>query len=79
MSDPVDPVALTSALVKCPSVTPEEGGALVLLEELLSGAGFRCTRIDRNGTPNLYARFGEQGRDPLANPAPCAGHNRGRA
>ncbi|MDF2231606.1 succinyl-diaminopimelate desuccinylase [Albimonas sp. CAU 1670] len=67
MSDPVDPVALTSALVKCPSVTPEEGGALVLLEELLSGAGFRCTRIDRNGTPNLYARFGEQG--------PCLGFN----
>ncbi len=67
MSEPVDPVALTSALVKCPSVTPEEGGALVLLEGLLSEAGFRCTRIDRNGTPNLYARFGEQG--------PCLGFN----
>ncbi|WP_179381217.1 succinyl-diaminopimelate desuccinylase [Jannaschia marina] len=56
-----DPVALTQALVRCPSVTPEEGGALVLLEELLSGAGFACTRVDRNGTPNLYARWGAKG------------------
>ena len=45
MSDPVDPVALTSALVKCPSVTPEEGGALVLLEELLSGAAASVSLI----------------------------------
>lgn len=61
MSDPVDPVALTAALVKCPSVTPEEGGALVLLEGMLTEAGFRCSRIDRGGVSNLYARFGEQG------------------
>ena len=56
----VDPVALTAALVRCPSVTPEEGGALVLLEEVLSEAGFACTRVDRNGTANLYARWGEK-------------------
>ena len=61
LASPVDPVALTAALVKCPSVTPEEGGALQLLESMLSEAGFRCTRVDRNGVPNLYARFGEQG------------------
>ena len=60
-STPVDPVALTAALVRCPSVTPEEGGALVLLEELLSGAGFTCTRVDRNGTSNLFARWGNRG------------------
>jgi len=40
MSTPVDPVALTADLVRCPSVTPEEGGALVLLERVLSEAGF---------------------------------------
>lgn len=56
-----DPVALTADLVRCPSVTPEEGGALVLLEELLSGAGFDCTRVDRNGTSNLFARWGRRG------------------
>ena len=59
--DPLDPVALTSALVRCASVTPEEGGALVLLQGLLEAEGFRCTRVDRNGIANLYARFGEKG------------------
>lgn len=56
-----DPVALSAELIRCPSVTPEEGGALVLLETLLSKAGFACTRVDRNGTPNLFARWGEKG------------------
>ncbi len=58
---PVDPIALTQSLVRCPSVTPDEGGALQLLEGLLAGAGFACTRVDRNGTPNLFARWGRQG------------------
>ena len=44
-----DPVALTADLVRCPSITPEEGGALVLLEERLSAGGFDCTRVDRGG------------------------------
>jgi succinyl-diaminopimelate desuccinylase len=56
-----DPVDLTAALVRCPSVTPEEGGALVLLEGVLSAAGFACTRVDRNGVPNLFARWGAKG------------------
>lgn len=58
---PVDPAVLTAALIRCPSVTPEEGGALVLLEKMLSGAGFDCTRVDRGGIANLYARWGERG------------------
>lgn len=58
---PVDPVALTAELIRCPSVTPEEGGALTLLEAALSGAGFACTRVDRAGVANLYARWGEKG------------------
>ncbi len=61
MPSNIDPIALTAALVRCPSVTPIEGGALVLLEEILSGAGFACTRVDRNGICNLYARWGRQG------------------
>ncbi len=56
-----DPVALTAALVQCPSITPEEGGALVLLEEILSAAGFDCTRVDRGGISNLFARWGRKG------------------
>jgi succinyl-diaminopimelate desuccinylase len=56
-----DPVSLTAALVRCPSVTPAEGGALGLLQSLLEPAGFTCTRVDRNGTANLFARWGRQG------------------
>ncbi len=58
-----DPVALAADLIRCPTVTPEEGGALVLLERRLSEAGFACTRVDRAGTPNLFARWGAKG-DP---------------
>ncbi len=56
-----DPVKLTADLIRCPSVTPEEGGALVLLENLLSGAGFDCTRVDRGDVSNLFARWGDKG------------------
>ncbi len=61
MSQPVDPVALSADLIRCPSVTPAEGGALALLEERLSAAGFACTRVDRGGIANLYARWGAKG------------------
>lgn len=57
----IDPVQLTADLIRCPSVTPEEGGALVLLENLLSEAGFACTRVDRGGICNLFARWGNKG------------------
>ena len=56
-----DPVELTADLVRCPSVTPEEGGALRLLQPLLSDAGFTCWRVDRGDVCNLYARWGEKG------------------
>jgi len=57
----VDPIALTADLIRCPSVTPIEGGALQLLDTLLSDAGFETWRVDRAGTPNLYARWGVRG------------------
>lgn len=56
-----DPIQLTADLVRCASVTPAEGGALVLLEKLLAEAGFECTRVDRGGIANLFARWGEKG------------------
>ena len=56
-----DPVKLTAELIRCPSVTPEEGGALQLLARVLSEGGFATTRVDRNGTANLFARWGTQG------------------
>jgi succinyl-diaminopimelate desuccinylase len=58
---PLDPVDLTARLIRCPSVTPEEGGAIVLLAEVLTAAGFTCTRVDRGGIANLYARWGKAG------------------
>ncbi|MEO0357352.1 MAG: succinyl-diaminopimelate desuccinylase, partial [Pseudomonadota bacterium] len=36
------------------------GGALTVLDRHLSGAGFTCTRVDRNGIANLYARWGDK-------------------
>ncbi len=69
----IDPVDLTRALIRCPSVTPKEGGALDLLEGVLSDLGFACHRLvfSAPGTPdvdNLYARIdgvtgGEGGRN----------------
>ncbi|RWR13770.1 succinyl-diaminopimelate desuccinylase [Paenirhodobacter populi] len=56
-----DPVALAAELIRCPSVTPNEGGALALLEARLGAAGFTCIRVDRNGIPNLFARWGAKG------------------
>jgi succinyl-diaminopimelate desuccinylase len=61
VTEPVDPVALTASLVRCASVTPEEGGALTLLAGLLASAGFECHRADRAGIPNLFARWGAKG------------------
>lgn len=58
-----DPVELTKHLIQCASVTPEEGGAIELLQDQLSLAGFECFRADRGGIANLVARWGKKG-DP---------------
>ena len=54
----IDPVELTAKLIRCPSVTPKEAGAIKLLEDMLSQHGFHCTRISRGGIENLFARWG---------------------
>lgn len=63
--DPADPVALTQALVRCPSVTPSEGGALALIGALLEAEGYTVHRpvFSEPDTPdveNLYARIGSE-------------------
>src|SRR5262249_59671303 len=46
MSPPIaDPTALARDLVRCPSVTPAEGGALGLIEGVLKAAGFEVHRV----------------------------------
>ncbi len=60
-----DAAALAQALIRCPSVTPHEGGALDLLQSVLQPLGFTCHRLvfDEGGTAvdNLYARLGHAG------------------
>src|SRR5262252_2374801 len=58
-----DPVAIASELIRCRSITPDEGGALSYLQELLTRSGFEVHRaiFAEPGTPpvdNLYARIG---------------------
>ena len=55
----IDPAILTADLIRCASVTPQEGGALQLLERLLAAHGFQCTRVDRGEVSNLFARWGK--------------------
>jgi len=60
---PYDPLEIAKELIRCPSVTPEDAGALSVLEKWLKPLGFTCERMrfSAEGTPdvdNLYARLG---------------------
>lgn len=67
VSDLLDPLGLARDLIRRPSVTPEDAGALAVLEEALTALGFTCHRLrfsDASETPdidNLYARLGSEG------------------
>ncbi|MBB4348838.1 MULTISPECIES: succinyl-diaminopimelate desuccinylase [Rhizobiaceae] len=61
-----DPIANLQTLIRCPSVTPAEGGALSALEAMLAPLGFTVERMiaTEPGLPdveNLYARLGTDG------------------
>jgi len=58
------PLALAQALIRRPSVTPEDAGALSVLADALTSLGFTCHHLPfaEEGTPevqNLYARLGD--------------------
>ena len=60
---PADPIAIARELIRCPSVTPAEGGALAYLQRVLSEAGFDVHRLmftepGYDDIENLYARIG---------------------
>lgn len=66
MSLPTDPARNLAALIRCPSVTPAEGGALSALEAMVAPLGFSVERpvFREDGTPdveNLHARLGSGG------------------
>ena len=63
---PTDPIANLQTLIRCPSVTPAEGGALSALETMLTPLGFAVERVtakdeDTPDIENLYARLGGDG------------------
>ncbi len=65
----IDPVKLTQELIRRPSVTPADEGAMDLVEATLAGLGFACRRMRFGEIENLYARYG------AASPNLCfAGH-----
>lgn len=60
-----DVITLTKDLIRCPSVTPVDAGALVYLAEKLTALGFECIMLsfgeDDARVPNLFARLGSKG------------------
>ncbi len=65
----IDAVELTRELIRRPSVTPADAGAMDLVEQVLAGLGFTCRRMRFGEIENLYARIG------TARPNLCfAGH-----
>ncbi len=56
-----DPLALAQALLRCPSVTPDDAGAQDVLEAALVSLGFAVTRLRFGGIENLFARIGTGG------------------
>ncbi|HEY1881266.1 MAG TPA: succinyl-diaminopimelate desuccinylase, partial [Caulobacteraceae bacterium] len=57
----IDPVALARDLIRCPSVTPADAGAMDIVEASLAEYGFRCRRMRFGDIENLYARRGTVG------------------
>ncbi|MDF0578209.1 succinyl-diaminopimelate desuccinylase [Bradyrhizobium yuanmingense] len=60
-----DALSIARDLIRCPSVTPADAGALGVLEKILGAAGFTCHRVtfSEPGTAdvdNLYARIGTE-------------------
>src|SRR5436190_742228 len=54
----IDAVELTRDLIRRPSVTPADAGAMDIVEEALNGYGFACRRMKFGEIENLYARYG---------------------
>jgi succinyl-diaminopimelate desuccinylase len=54
----LDPAALAAALIRRPSVTPKDEGALDIVGTALEKLGFTCHRLVFGGIHNLYARRG---------------------
>ena len=54
------PLAFAQDLIRCPSITPVDEGALDVLQKALEGLGFTCKRYPFEDVDNLYARLGTE-------------------
>jgi succinyl-diaminopimelate desuccinylase len=54
----INAIDLTRELIRKPSVTPADAGAMDVVERTLEGLGFACRRMRFGDIENLYARFG---------------------
>ena len=54
----IDAINLTKELIRRPSVTPTDAGAIALVEETLTTLGFVCRRMKFGDVENLYGRYG---------------------
>ena len=69
MTGSIDPIELAQALIRRPSVTPADAGAMDIVQQALADLGFVCRRMRFGEIENLYARRG------AARPNLCfAGH-----
>ena len=59
MTDLTDPLTLATALIARPSVTPDDAGALGLVQRWLEALGFACVRLPSGNVDNLWAERGE--------------------
>ncbi|HLZ83096.1 MAG TPA: succinyl-diaminopimelate desuccinylase [Caulobacteraceae bacterium] len=57
----IDPIALAQDLIRRPSVTPADAGAMGALREVLESLGFACRPMPFGDIQNLYARLGTSG------------------
>ena len=57
----MDPLPLLQELIRCPSITPADAGAMAVLEAALTPLGFTCTRLRFGEIENLFARRGTAG------------------
>ncbi len=54
-------IALSEALIRCPSVTPDDAGCQQIIRETLTPLGFQCDTMPFADVTNLWARYGKTG------------------
>ena len=55
----ISEIKLAKELIRCPSITPKDAGAINILAKKLRSLGFKCQMMNFKNIKNLYARFGK--------------------